>query len=188
MDFTEICLTIPCLEMALDHGYSPLDQPQSGAVQAFKTHFWHRDCPYNAEAKYIYVTRDPMEASTSFYHFMEGWCFEEGTIGVCNASCLFRDGVEQYQTPSHHQTNRSAASSHHPFARYMYTCYASSARFIPISVVLAFDALTPPVLEFKVFIQKSTTVCPLNIRNLSLLPGSFCTTWSANVQNNKAVM
>lgn len=59
MDFDEISLVIPCLEMALDYGYEDLNAPQGWEPRAYKTHFWHDHCPQGEGVKYIYVIRDP---------------------------------------------------------------------------------------------------------------------------------
>ena len=82
MNFDEISLVIPCLEMAYEYGYTNLQAPQPSSLRAFKTHFGRQQCPWVPHAKYIYVCRDPVEAATSFYHFMEGWCFPQGAISV----------------------------------------------------------------------------------------------------------
>lgn len=82
MSFEEICLTIPCLEMAHDHAYGDLQAPQVGCLRAYKTHFWRPHCPLEDKAKYIYIIRDPVPASTSFFHFLEGWVFPDGALGV----------------------------------------------------------------------------------------------------------
>lgn len=78
MDFEEINLEIPCLEMAWDSGCKELDLPQRWAPRAYKTHFWQPHCP--AAGKIIYICRDPMEAGPSFFHFMRGWAFDDGDI------------------------------------------------------------------------------------------------------------
>jgi hypothetical protein len=40
----------------------------------FKTHCWYDHCPKGA--RYVWVVRDPMDVSLSFYKFFEGWLFE----------------------------------------------------------------------------------------------------------------
>lgn len=56
MNFDEISLVIPCLEMAHDYGYSDLQAPQPYNPRMYKTHFWYRDTPKGA-GKYIVVVR-----------------------------------------------------------------------------------------------------------------------------------
>jgi hypothetical protein len=78
MNFEELNLEIPCLEMAYDSGLTDLDVPQAAHFRAFKTHAWHRDCPKGG--RYIYLLRNPLDAGPSFYHFMAGWFFPPGDI------------------------------------------------------------------------------------------------------------
>lgn len=61
MEFDEISLVIPCLEMAADCGYDDLDAEQPGLVRAFKTHFSFEQCPQSKGAKYIYMARNPVD-------------------------------------------------------------------------------------------------------------------------------
>lgn len=83
MSFDEINLVIPCLEMAWDYGYRDLDAPQPGAPpRIFKTHAWQHHCPWHPAAKYIYVSRNPIDAAVSFYNFFNGWFFKPGEIDV----------------------------------------------------------------------------------------------------------
>jgi len=56
MDFDEICLVFPCLEMAYDYDYKDLYAPQPYQPQMFKTHFWYHYTPKGA-GKYITVAR-----------------------------------------------------------------------------------------------------------------------------------
>lgn len=80
MNFEEINLEIPCLEMAYDYGYTDINAPQAAHPRVFKTHAWKHHCPWLDEAKYIYVVRDPLDAGPSFYHFLEGWFFYSSDI------------------------------------------------------------------------------------------------------------
>ena len=80
MNFDEISLVIPCIEMALDYGYSDLNADQGSMPRAFKTHFWYDHCPKGA--KYIYIIREPKDAAVSFYHFFEGWFFDYEEISL----------------------------------------------------------------------------------------------------------
>jgi len=50
------------------------------AVRAFRTHLTWEEIPKGA--RYVHVTRDPKDVLVSLYHFMEGWFFEHGTIGI----------------------------------------------------------------------------------------------------------
>ena len=44
----------------------------------FKTHCWYDHCPKGA--RYVWVVRDPVDVSFSFYKFFEGWLFEPGHV------------------------------------------------------------------------------------------------------------
>ena len=77
MDFDEITLVVPWLELALDLGIDP-DAPQVAEPRAFKSHLnWH-DVPKGG--RYITMVRDPGDVLVSMYHFHEGWRFEAGSI------------------------------------------------------------------------------------------------------------
>ena len=56
MDFEEIGLVVPCLEMAHDYGYEHLQKPQPFAPRMYKCHHAHQPCPKGA-GKYIIVIR-----------------------------------------------------------------------------------------------------------------------------------
>ena len=56
MDFEEISLVIPFLEMASAYGYDDLQAPQPFLPRMYKTHFWYPHCPKRA-GKYIIVVR-----------------------------------------------------------------------------------------------------------------------------------
>lgn len=81
MSFEEINLAIPCVEMAHDYGYTDLQAEQGWHPRAFKTHFWRRDCPRGA-GKYLFICRDPLDAGPSFFHFLQGWFFDPGTLSM----------------------------------------------------------------------------------------------------------
>ena len=77
MDFDEITLVVPWLELALDLGIDP-EAPQMAEPRAFKSHLnWH-DVPKGG--RYITMVRDPGDVLVSMYHFHEGWRFEAGSI------------------------------------------------------------------------------------------------------------
>ncbi len=79
MDFEEITLVVPWLELALDLGIDP-DAPQAAEPRAFKSHLsWH-DVPKGA--RYLSMVRDPKDVLVSLYHFHEGWRFEAGAISL----------------------------------------------------------------------------------------------------------
>lgn len=79
MDFGEITEVVPWLEMAHAIGMDPLAS-QVAAPRAFKTHLRYDEIPKGG--RYIHVCRDPGDVLVSLYHFMEGWFFEPGTIGI----------------------------------------------------------------------------------------------------------
>ena len=56
MSFEEICLVVPCLEMAGDYNYEDLQAAQPFEPRVYKTHLWYHDCPKGA-AKYIVIAR-----------------------------------------------------------------------------------------------------------------------------------
>jgi len=77
MDFDEITLAVPWLELAFDLGID-LAAPQAGEPRAFKTHLaWH-EIPKGG--RYISMVRNPKDVVVSLYYFHEGWRFEPGTI------------------------------------------------------------------------------------------------------------
>ena len=79
MDFDEITLVVPWLELALDLGIDP-DASQAAEPRAFKSHLsWH-EVPKGG--RYISMVRDPKDVLVSLYHFHEGWRFEAGTISM----------------------------------------------------------------------------------------------------------
>jgi len=81
MSFEEISNVVPWIETAydIDLDVDTLEQP---APRLFKTHAWRNHLNISDEAKYIVVNRRPMDAAVSFFYFMQGWFFEEGTISL----------------------------------------------------------------------------------------------------------
>lgn len=77
MDFDEITLAVPWLELAGDLGLDP-DAPQAAEPRAFKSHLSWDEIPKGG--RYISMVRDPGDVLVSLYHFHEGWRFEPGTI------------------------------------------------------------------------------------------------------------
>jgi hypothetical protein len=79
MDFEEISMVVPWIETAPLLGID-LDAPQVAAPRAFKTHL-----PWDLVPKggrNIYIVREPGDVLVSFYHFLEGMTFEEGSIDL----------------------------------------------------------------------------------------------------------
>lgn len=79
MDFDEITLAVPWLELALDLGID-LEAPQAAEPRAFKTHLTWQEVPKGG--RYIAMVRNPKDVVVSLYHFHEGWRFEPGTIAM----------------------------------------------------------------------------------------------------------
>lgn len=79
MDFEEITVVTPWLEMAWDMGWD-LTAEQVAEPRVFKSHVsWHH---VPKGARYICSFRDPADAFVSFYRFFEGFMFEPGAIGI----------------------------------------------------------------------------------------------------------
>ncbi len=79
MDFEEITVVTPWLEIAWDMGWD-LTSQQVAEPRVFKSHVsWHH---VPKGARYICSFRDPADAFMSFYRFFEGFMFEPGAIGV----------------------------------------------------------------------------------------------------------
>eukprot|EP00117_Sycon_ciliatum_P025675 scpid75377/ scgid21260/ Sulfotransferase 1 family member D1; Amine N-sulfotransferase; Dopamine sulfotransferase Sult1d1; Tyrosine-ester sulfotransferase len=77
MDFEDISMVIPFVEMAHDLGIN-LDDEQRFKPSVFKTHVWE---PLVAKGgRYIIVVRHPYDLAVSFFKFMEGWTFKVGDI------------------------------------------------------------------------------------------------------------
>lgn len=86
MDFDEITLVVPWLELALDLGIDP-QAPQAAEPRAFKSHLdWH-EVPKGG--RYLTMVRDPGDVLVSLYHFHEGWRFEPGTISLVDYARRF---------------------------------------------------------------------------------------------------
>ena len=66
MNFEEIGLVSPCLEMAHDYGYKDLEAPQPYAPRMYKTHLWYHSCPKGA-GKYIVVCRYVLLVHSPFH-------------------------------------------------------------------------------------------------------------------------
>jgi hypothetical protein len=79
MDFSEITEVVPWLEMAYFLRLN-LDAPQRGPFRAFKSHLNYHDIPKGG--RYLISVRDPKDVLVSFFHFLEGWFFEAGSISI----------------------------------------------------------------------------------------------------------
>ena len=79
MDFDEITLVIPWLELAVDLGIDA-DAPQVATPRVFKSHLNCYEIPKGG--RYVSMVRDPKDVLVSMYHFHEGWRFEPGTIAI----------------------------------------------------------------------------------------------------------
>lgn len=79
MDFTEISVVVPWLEMAYAQGID-IEKNQVVQPRVFKSHFSWNEMPKGG--RYIYVTRDPRDALVSYYRFMDGWFFEQGALSI----------------------------------------------------------------------------------------------------------
>ena len=82
MSYEEITVVVPWIEVAFDMGID-LEDPQT-KPRLFKSHLAADDIP--AGAKYIVIFRNPADVLLSFYHFMEGWFFEPGTVSLTEFS------------------------------------------------------------------------------------------------------
>jgi hypothetical protein len=78
MDFDEISVVVPWLEVAFDMGIN-LDACQINP-RLFKSHLTAEEVPRGA--KYIIIFRDPGKVLLSYYKFMEGWFFEPDSISL----------------------------------------------------------------------------------------------------------
>jgi len=79
MDFEEITEVIPWIELAADMGLDP-EAEQKALPRAYKTHLAWSEVPKGG--RYLYAIRDPLAVLTSFYHFLEGWFFEPGSVDL----------------------------------------------------------------------------------------------------------
>ncbi len=78
MDFDEISLVVPWLEVAFDTGID-LTAPQPWP-RLYKSHLAADEIPRGA--RYVVIFRDPEPVLISYYGFMEGWFFEPGSISL----------------------------------------------------------------------------------------------------------
>jgi hypothetical protein len=76
MNFDEITAVVPWLEMAHILGLD-LEAPQP-FPRAYKSHLDWNDVPKGG--RYLISIREPKDALTSSYRFLEGWWFEPGSI------------------------------------------------------------------------------------------------------------
>eukprot|EP00281_Chroomonas_sp_CCMP1168_P001157 CAMPEP_0206260546 /NCGR_PEP_ID=MMETSP0047_2-20121206/27154_1 /ASSEMBLY_ACC=CAM_ASM_000192 /TAXON_ID=195065 /ORGANISM="Chroomonas mesostigmatica_cf, Strain CCMP1168" /LENGTH=259 /DNA_ID=CAMNT_0053687651 /DNA_START=53 /DNA_END=828 /DNA_ORIENTATION=- len=79
MEFEEISMEIPFLELAHDLGQD-VTQPHKHFPRTFKTHLWRPHCPKGG--RYIVVLRDPCDVALSFFRFFEGWFFKPGEVSL----------------------------------------------------------------------------------------------------------
>lgn len=79
MDFSEITLAVPWIELAFDLGID-LEAPQAAEPRAFKTHLTWQEIPKGG--RYVCMVRNPKDVLVSMYHFHEGWRFEPGSISM----------------------------------------------------------------------------------------------------------
>jgi hypothetical protein len=79
MDFAEITEVTPWIELAADMGLDA-EAEQKAHPRAYKTHLAWPEVPKGG--RYLYAIRDPLAVLTSFYHFLEGWFFEPGSIDL----------------------------------------------------------------------------------------------------------
>lgn len=79
MEFEEIALVIPWIEVAYDMGLD-LEAPQVAKPRVYKSHLSWYDVPKGG--RYICTFRHYHDAMVSFYRFFEGWYFEPGTIDL----------------------------------------------------------------------------------------------------------
>ncbi|CAD7703099.1 unnamed protein product [Ostreobium quekettii] len=80
MDFEEMCLEVPHIELAWDIGYGDLEKAQAAAPRLYKTHLDYHLTPKGA--KYIYIVRDPKDMAISFFHFFQGWLFQPDELSL----------------------------------------------------------------------------------------------------------
>jgi len=90
MAFGEITEATPWIEMAHDLGLDPEAQPWR--PRAFKSHLSWDDIPKGG--RYIVVFRDPLDAFSSYYRFLEGWMFESGSISPTEFAAFYLEREE----------------------------------------------------------------------------------------------
>uniref|UniRef100_V5HDK8 Putative sulfotransferase domain protein n=1 Tax=Ixodes ricinus TaxID=34613 RepID=V5HDK8_IXORI len=77
-DLTEYNKRMPYIEMVGTGALKDMHPPR-----CFKTHFSYERQPMNPKAKYVYLTRNPLDVCVSFYHFtrsMPVYRFKDGTF------------------------------------------------------------------------------------------------------------
>jgi hypothetical protein len=79
MDFEEISLIVPWIETAPMLGID-LDASQVAQPRAFKTHLSWELLPRGG--RNIYIVREPGDVLVSFYYFLNGVLFEDGSIDM----------------------------------------------------------------------------------------------------------
>lgn len=79
LDFDEITEVVPWLESAHDLHIDP-NAEQRANPRAFKTHLPRSELPQNA--RYIFITRDPVNVALSFFRFADGWMVEKDAVTV----------------------------------------------------------------------------------------------------------
>lgn len=79
MDFEEITVAVPWLEMATTMGMDP-DAEQRANPRAFKTHRKYSDLP--KEGRLLHMTRNPIDMADSFFRFFDGWMLESGSVDL----------------------------------------------------------------------------------------------------------
>jgi len=77
MNFAELTEVVPFVDGALDQGWN-LDAEQVATPRLFKTHLSEPHCPKGA--KYVFIIREPLDATLSWFLFNEGWFFEKGSL------------------------------------------------------------------------------------------------------------
>jgi hypothetical protein len=61
LNFEEVSLVIPFIELAYDYGIEDLDAPQPGCIRGYKTHKHPSFCSAVEGTKVIYVARNPLD-------------------------------------------------------------------------------------------------------------------------------
>jgi hypothetical protein len=77
MDFDDISRVVPWIETARGCGLD-VEAPQRAEPRGFKSHLAYDQIPKGA--RYVVSLRDPKDALVSFFHFMEGWMLEPGSV------------------------------------------------------------------------------------------------------------
>jgi len=79
MDFDDISRVVPWIETAKGCGID-VEAPQRAEPRGFKSHLAYDLIPKGA--RYVVSLREPKDAHVSFFHFMEGWMLEPGSVTV----------------------------------------------------------------------------------------------------------